>query len=183
MNPMVKIGGKLALICAVAALALGIVNAMTEPQIARIKAERLQEALELVGGDYTVMEPVEVDGAGVVDSYYPLQDNGKRVGYICRLIGAGYGGDMVILARYDQDGVIRSVKLMENEETPGLGKEAERPEYMDKFIGTGGEEPIPVRKDMLTTSQADSITGATITFIGLGKALESGSAFVEGVEE
>lgn len=183
MNPMVRIGGKLALICAVAALALGLVNALTEPQIAKIKAERLAAALQLVGNGLTVGDPVVLEDGGVVESYYPLTDGGERAGYICRMIASGYGGDMVLLAGYDLDGTVLSVKLMENEETPGLGKEAERVEYMEKFIATGVDKPVPVRKDMLPTNQAETITGATITFIGIGKALESGSDFVAGLEE
>jgi electron transport complex protein RnfG len=100
------------------------------------------------------------------------------VGSLLELIGSGYGGDLKILARYDRTGEIRAVKLMEDEETPGLGKKAESPAYMDKFIGTGAAgNPVPVRKDMLPTSEADAITGATITFLGVSKALAEGARF------
>jgi electron transport complex protein RnfG len=35
---------------------------------------------------------------------------------------------------------------------------------------------------MLSFEQADSITGATITFIGIGKALQEGSSFVRNLK-
>ena len=87
---------------------------------------------------------------------------------------------MNILANYSSDGEVTAVVLMENQETPGLGKKAEKPEYMDKFIGTGGGAgDVPVRKGQLPQGEADAITGATVTFIGIAKALHTGSAFVK----
>jgi electron transport complex protein RnfG len=37
---------------------------------------------------------------------------------------------------------------------------------------------VPVRKDMLSAQQADAVTGATITFMGISKALADGAAYV-----
>ncbi|WP_020612804.1 FMN-binding protein [Sediminispirochaeta bajacaliforniensis] len=182
-NPIVKIGGRLALICAVAALVLGAVNALTEPQIARIKAEKLKAALETVSGGRKTGEAVAVDNDSVVDRYYPVYgDDDQIAGYVCRLLGNGYGGTIVILGGYDLKGTVLAAKMMDNEETPGLGKEAEKASYMEKYVGTGGDKPVPVRKSMLTTEQSDSVTGASITFMGVGKALQEGSRFVVSLE-
>jgi electron transport complex protein RnfG len=98
------------------------------------------------------------------------------------MLGNGYGGEMAILAGYTEEGEIFAVQMMENSETPGLGKEAEKAEYMQKYIGTGTEKPVPVRKDMLSQEEADAVTGATITFIGVAKALVEGSDFVDKLE-
>ena len=101
---------------------------------------------------------------------------------LLELEGSGYGGEMNILARYDWDGTVRAVRLMDNSETPGLGKKAENPAYMEKFIGTGSQEnPVPVRKDMLASGEADAVTGATITFLGISKALSEGAEYVQAV--
>lgn len=185
MKDLVKIGGRLAVICAVAAAVLGIMNAITEPRIEHIKEVRLEQALEKVSKGMNIGERTPVPDHKVVSAYYPLYegtDEGAPNGYICRLIGSGYGGEMVILAGLETNGEVFSVQLMENQETPGLGKEAEKQSYMEKYTGTGAEEPIPVRKDMLPQEQADTVTGATITFIGIAKALVEGSNFVEELE-
>lgn len=185
MKDLVKIGGKLAVICAIAAAVLGIMNAVTEPRIEHIKQARLEQALKKVSKGMNIGERTSVTDNKVVSAYYPLyegSDGGAANGYICRLIGGGYGGDMVILAGFETNGEVFSVQLMENQETPGLGKEAEKQSYMEKYIGTGADEPIPVRKDMLSQEQADTVTGSTITFIGIAKALEDGSNFVEELE-
>lgn len=183
MKSFAVIGGKLALICAIAATALGFVNNLTEPRIREFKAKQLEEALSAVVVKGRAGEEMPVEGVPGVLSYYPIQEGSGTLGYILKLIGAGYGGDMVLLASYDTKGVIQAVRLMENQETPGLGKEAEKGHYMEKFIGTGGNNPIPVRKSQLTQEQADSITGASITFIGIAKALETGAVFLETLED
>ena len=160
-------------------------NAVTEPRIEHIKQVRLEQALETVSRGMNIGERAAVNDNKVVSAYYPLYEgteDGAANGYICRLIGGGYGGDMVILAGYESNGEVFSVQLMENQETPGLGKEAEKQSYMEKYVGTGADQPIPVRKDMLPQEQADTVTGATITFIGIAKALVEGSNFVKELE-
>ena len=182
---MVKIGGKLAIICAVAAAVLGLMNAVTEPRIEQIKQERLEAALGKVSEGMIVGEAQDTDEGDAVSTYYPLYEGSKDdtpEGYICRILGNGYGGEMAVLAGYTDEGKVFAVQLMENSETPGLGKEAEKSEYMQKYIGTGADKPVPVRKDMLSQDQADAVTGATITFIGVAKALVQGSDFVDKLE-
>jgi electron transport complex protein RnfG len=185
MKTMVKIGGKLAIICAVAAAVLGLMNAVTEPRIEQIQQERLEAALEKVSEGMIVGEAQKTEEDATVTTYYPLYEGSKDdspEGYICRMLGNGYGGEMAILAGYTEEGEIFAVQMMENSETPGLGKEAEKAEYMQKYIGTGTEKPVPVRKDMLSQEEADAVTGATITFIGVAKALVEGSDFVDKLE-
>ena len=184
MRDVIRIGGRLAIICAVAATVLGGINALTEPRIEWIQQQRLEEALKEVSGGADTGERNEVEGRDVVKAYYPIYAEGSEAvtGYVLRLIGQGYSGDMVILAAFKPDGEVLSAELMQNKETPGLGKEAEKEGYMEKYTGTGDDEAIPVRKDMLSQEEADSITGATITFIGIGKALAKGSDFVKDLE-
>ena len=179
MNEMVRVGGKLAIICVVAAVALGLVNAVTAPAIARVKEKQLAAALDTVRGASVAGIEVLVEGNVVVEGYYPLTADGKDAGFILKLKGVGYAGDMELLVSYDRGGEIRSVAMMDNLETPGLGKEAEKPEYMEKFIGTGGDIDVPLFKQQLTQAQADSISGASITFMGLAQALDVVAGYVK----
>jgi electron transport complex protein RnfG len=121
---------------------------------------------------------MDVPESTVVVTRYPVIKEGQSTGMLLELEGSGYSGEMKILARYEEDGTIRAVRLMDNTETPGLGKKAENPAYMEKFLGTGSAAtPVPVRKDMLQTGDADAVTGATITFLGISKALAEGAEY------
>jgi electron transport complex protein RnfG len=181
MKQIFTAGGKLFLICAVAAVTLAGVNAITEPVIQQRSVEELGRALSALADGVDSASAVAVAEEGIVRAYYQLKDSGQ---FILELVGTGYGGDMKILALYEQNGTVLDVRLMDNLETPGLGKKAELPDYMLKFKGSGGpDKPVPVRKDMLAASEADAITGATITFVGVAKALERGAEFVGEVSD
>ena len=168
--------GKLALICAISALLLGIINSMTEPVIAERKRIELQKALVSLIEEGTPGEVEAIDQGGV-NSRYPIVGPG---GWILDMTGKGYGGDMKILASFKEDGTIMDIVLMDNAETPGLGKKAEKSEYMDKYRKTGGNTPVPVTKDMLGAG-ADAVSGATITFAGIGRALAEGADYVKSL--
>jgi electron transport complex protein RnfG len=183
MQKLVAIGGRLAIICTVAALVLALVNAITAPVIEENREEALAEALRRIVGDAEVGDrtPVPEEQNAVVNAYYAVGGNGESAGsYVVELTGQGYGGDMRILAGIRADGEVFSAVLMQNAETPGLGKEAENPGYMEgKFIGTGDDEPVPTTKSDLPPEEAEAVSGSTITFMGIADALAAGSRFVE----
>jgi electron transport complex protein RnfG len=183
MKQTILVGSKLAIICAVAAIVLGFVNAVTAPKIKQIQEQRLQQALNAVSEGYTIGDIHQVEDNENIRTYYPLRKNDKLEGYIVKLVGMGYGGEMIVLGGYDTDGEVFSAKLMENSETPGLGKIAEKQSYMEKYIGTGSEQPVPTRKSQLPQNQAEAVTGATITFRAIGEALDKGASFVQSLEE
>lgn len=177
MTATMEKAGKLALICAISAILLGFVNSMTEPAIAERKAAELKAALSALLEKGSPGAREELLDAGSLTARYPVEGAG---GWILESIGKGYGGDMKILASYDDQGTILDVVLMDNAETPGLGKKAEKPEYMDKFRGTGGSAvPVPVAKDALDAP--DSVSGATITFVGIALPLQEGSDYVQSL--
>ncbi|MFP4483880.1 MAG: FMN-binding protein [Spirochaetaceae bacterium] len=179
MQRLLSIGGKLALICTIAALILALVNAVTAPVIEHNRQELLKRTLSEIVGSESVGERREVRDDPFVKAYWPVSGGDS---YVLDLVGQGYGGEMRILAGYRSDGTVFAARLMRNNETPGLGKEAEDPEYMEMFTGTGDDGPVPQRPDQLSSGEADGVSGATITFMGIGEALEAGSQFVENAE-
>ena len=178
MKEVMKTGGKLAAICAIAAIALGIVNAITEPIIIEARAEKLRLALSELSTGLDIGEYTEAPAGSSIKGYYSLSGSDGIEAYIVNVIGSGYAGDLNLLTAVSLEKEILSVVLMEHSETPGLGKEAENASYMEMYIGTGKDSIIPSSKKDLSAEDADSITGASITFIGIGKALNEASVFV-----
>lgn len=171
MNEVLSRTLVLAAIGAISALLLGLVNNVTEPVIAERSARELEMALTDLAGSGTPGTGENSPVEGVV-TRWPVSDGG----WIVEIVGKGYGGPMRLLAAYDPDGTLRNAKLVENNETPGLGKNAENPVYMKKFIGTGGDLPVPTTRGDLAP-ELDDVTGATVTFNGVSRALAEGSAW------
>lgn len=180
MKQFARVGITLSLIAAVAATALAMVNAFTAPKIAAYELQVIQDALIDVSGGLELGESTGNPADPAIENVYRLHgDDGAVSGYIVQMIGSGYGGEMVVMASYTVDGAVIDARLLANAETPGLGKKAEVPSYMEKFQGTGATSPVPVKKDALDKADADSISGSTVTFTGVAKTIAYGSDYVK----
>jgi Na+-translocating ferredoxin:NAD+ oxidoreductase RnfG subunit len=180
MSGVAGTGGRFTLICVGAALILGLINALIAPVI-RARGERdFQGILRSLVGDDIVGPSKRAENVPGVRLFYPVRDKaGKTVSVIVDLQGEGYGGEFTLVAVYKRNGEILSAKLLQNMETTGMGKKAESAEYMKKFARTGAEKPVPLRKAQLKPEDAQAVSGATMTFFGIARALERGSKFVQ----
>lgn len=166
-------------ICAVCAFFLAAVNNVTSPVIAQHQAEEKAAALQPLAAGAQIGEEKPVEGDAVVTSAYAL-DGGKS-GWILTLTGSGYGGAFQMLASYKPDGTLIGAKMLQDSETPGLGKRAEEDWYMAIFEGTGSDaSPVPLDKNSLPKEQKDAVSGATVTYTGVTKALAYGADYVKG---
>ncbi len=184
MKKYIKTAIVLALICAVAAILLAVVNSVTQPYITAYESEKVTKALKEVSSGFDIGDETAVEN-GYVTCMYTLLSNGKVTGYILELATRGYAGDISLLAGYDLDGAVTSVKIVSDSETPGVGKKAHNEGYMDKFIGKGSstDNPIPTTKGMLSETDSLIVSGATMTFTGISSALKAGSDYVKSLEE
>lgn len=173
MKEMVDKSLRLGIIGAVAALLLAVINNFTEPVIAERKAAELEAALTVLaaGGRPGAGEMNPAEG---VNQRWPISSGG----WILELDAVGYGGPMTVVASYGADGAILVSRLMDNGETVGFGKKAEEDSYMEIFVGSGGDRPVPADKAALG-ADADVVSGATVTFSGISKALSRGSDLVK----
>jgi len=177
-KPVIVLG----IICAVAAVLLAYMNSVTAPAIAEYEKASANIALEEVSCSMEIGDSVEVSDDQYVKSYNKLFKDGSHSGYVLMLSSSGYGGPLSVAASYSVDGVVMGAKLVSDSETPGVGKKAENEGYMDKFVGTGSSlNPVPTSKDMLSEADAASVSGASMTFTGISKALDAGSNFVKGL--
>lgn len=182
MKNYLKTAIVLTLICAVAAILLAVVNSVTAPEIEKYEQSVVLNALNEVSCGYEVNDCTLVNDISGISGYYPLNDLGKTVGYIVDIKAIGYGGEMSLLASFDVNGTVMACKLVSGSETPGVGKKAENPDYMNKFIGTGTQvKPLPTSKKMLSEEDSAAVSGASITFTAISKSLYNASEFVKSL--
>lgn len=181
MSKYFKTALVLGLICAVSAISLSLLNKVTAPKIKEYEESISRKALEEVACGFQIGDKVVVSDNDFVKAYYKLTEGSALKGYILELSGSGYGGTLSLSAGFYVTGEIMQVKLVSDDETPGVGKKAENEGYMDKFIGTGSNVQVPTSKSMLSEADALAVSGASITFGGISKALSKGSEFVKSL--
>ncbi|MGD1819567.1 MAG: FMN-binding protein [Pleomorphochaeta sp.] len=179
MKEYLKTSVVLALICAVAAIVLAILNGVTKPVITAYEQQKTLDALQAVSNGYEIGDnQITVDNNDSVNYYFELSNQGSAEGYLLNLNAVGYGGAISLVASYNLSGQVLEAKVVSNSETPGLGKKSEESWYMTKYEN---KDVIPTKKSQLSSDDAAAISGASITFAAIGKALSNGSDFVKSL--
>lgn len=164
MKDMIRLGGILFLICAVAALMLSVTNNITEPIIEQRNIQANNESRQEVLQDAEEFKQVENVKGDLIEEVYQGIKGGDVVGYTIKTTPKGYGGKVEVMVGISNDGKITGVKIGNHSETPGLGSKASEPTFKDQFNGKSTEKPLIVVKGK--TSQDNdiaAISGATIT--------------------
>ena len=147
----------LLVITAVMAAALAAVNQFTAPMIAKLQAEKTQQAIELVlpgGGE----EIAFTDSTGLVSTVYA-----SEAGYAVEVTPIGFDNTITMMVGVSPEGQVLGISIISHTETAGLGAVAAAANsageaFRGQFVGMSGS--LAVTKD---GGEVDSITGATIT--------------------
>lgn len=111
----------LTVICLVTASLLTGVYLLTRPKILEQKAQAEKEALEEVIPEAGYFEPVLKDNQTIYFRAYSSSDKKKILGYAFNTEGQGYSSVIETMAGMDVEGKITGIKILEQNETPGLG--------------------------------------------------------------
>ncbi len=173
------------LICLIATVLLALTNnvtaeTITQNEINTANAARSEVLAEVDGtavAAYTDEAVEEQTGL----AYCEGQDaDGNTVGYIVTSVAKGYGGDVKVMVGYDKAGKIIGFTILDcSNETPGLGQNSKKPEFMQRFIGKQGE--LTVDKYSNDGQNIQAITAATITSKAVVKAVNEATVAVQNL--
>ena len=118
------------------------------------------------------------DKYNFVTEIYTAKAGGSIVGYAVKVAPKGYGGAIDLVVGVTTDGSIQGIKVGNNNETPGLGKNSATPKFQDQFSGKTWGNPINVIKSGTPKdNEIAALAGATITSRavadGVNQALEA----------
>ncbi len=181
----------LALVCIISALALALVNNLTEDRIAEQKRLiRLRAvAAALPRGDLQydndpskdIIELPEWKGKdGSSKTIYLGKKNGKSVGAAFISKGEGYSGFITIMMGVDLEGKLTGIEVLEHAETPGMGANIETESFKKLFKGKSRvgspEGQLEIVRDRKAEKnwEIEALTGATVSPRGVVQALNDG---------
>ena len=168
----------LLVICLVATTLLAGTNMITKEKIAlnAVETEKASRMLVLPEGkEYGEVTTLE---SGIT---YCIGTNeaGEEVGYVFTTGAKGYGGTVSVMVGIAKDGTITGIEILSHAETPGLGANAVKPEFKDRFIGKAGE--LTVDKNSNDGQNVQAITAATITSKAVVSAVNAVTAAYEEI--
>ncbi|OFW58375.1 MAG: hypothetical protein A2W01_02990 [Candidatus Solincola sediminis] len=165
---IITLGFRLFLVCAVAAIALGFTYSVVEKRITAQESKRRADAALSVFASINAEPQEDAQLTASLQGSYPdligvfkgLDSSGGIIGYAFVLKSKGYNF-ITMAVGVDSNGKVLGIKIVTNEETPGLGATAaENPTFIDQFNGKGPEQLV-LKKDV------DAVTSATFTSRGI----------------
>ena len=159
------------LICLIATVLLALTNSVTAKTIDQNAAETANAARSEVLEAAAFTEETEEPQTKLL--YCAGQNEaGETVGYVFTATAKGYGGDVKVMVGYDLTGTITGFTILDcSNETPGLGQNSKKPEFMGRFPGKSGE--LTVDKYSNEGQNIQAITAATITSKAVVKAVNT----------
>lgn len=141
----------LALICVISGALLAGVNSLTAPRIiARAYIEE-EKGLREIFPEGVRFEPVRLKGDIL---YYKVYNEiSAFIGAAFKVLAKGYSSNIETLVGMDKENRILSIKIINQNETPGLGSRISEPSFTEKFS----------HKDAHEVAEVEAITGATIS--------------------
>ncbi len=167
-------------ITAVVGVMLALVHSFTAPIVERSAEERLHESLNALMEDAAEFEEVEEFEKMVVlgearvpvqEVYTALDAAAQPIGYCVRVTPNGYSDVIDMMVAIDQEGAVKSVRILSIADTPGIGMKVESNETF-RFSVNGLTDTAKIVKTTPTEKEEiQVISGATV----------SSSAYINGV--
>lgn len=151
MKDIFRYGLILALICSLAGGLLAGVNFLTQPKIiAQAQAEEEASLKEIIPRANR-FDPIKSQTEEIL--YYKAYDNHKLLGIIFKASAKGYSSNIETMVGIDNSGSIITIKVIAQNETPGLGSRVTEKSFTNQFSS----------KAAPNLSNVQAITGATIS--------------------
>jgi len=151
MKEILRYGIILGVICLVASGLLAGVNSFTKARIIAQAQQEEEASLKEVVPEAAHFEAVR-SGNDII--YYRAHDkNAKLVGIAFKASGKGYSSEIETMVGMAADGRIIAIKILSQNETPGLGAQVIEPSFTRQFAN----------KNIQHLNEVQAITGATIS--------------------
>ena len=185
------------LITLISGICLGAVYEITKDPIAAAEAAAQQETYREVYADAAqFVEDEALDAAvqafpealaasglslgnvSIESALQALDSSGNPIGYVVSAAsGDGYGGTIRVSVGITGEGMVTGIGFLEIAETPGLGMNADTPEFKAQFAGKTAEQFAVTKNGASADNEIDAITSATITSTAVTNAVNAALFF------
>ncbi len=168
MKDMFKITMPLVLIFVVAGIIMALTYQKTYPDRFRAEQKEKEDALKEMAP--TAPDPIKASGTWKAadnkdHEYYQATAGGKAVADIAETAGKGYSSYIKMLVALSPDMKITDVKVLDMNETPGLGDQVLEKSFLDQFKGKSLPQIVLIKGE--TKENIQAVSGATYSSRGV----------------
>ncbi|MFH0826365.1 MAG: FMN-binding protein [Candidatus Omnitrophota bacterium] len=151
MKDMIRYGLTLGVICVVASASLAVVHSLAQPRIAASALSEEEASLKDVLPEADHFEPVKANNDILYYKAFDLND--RKMGIAFKAKGKGYSSTVETMVGMSAQGEILAIKVLSQNETPGLGANVAEPDFAARFS----------QKSIEDLNEVQAVTGATIS--------------------
>lgn len=126
--------------------------------------------------DAAGFEPLDLGAAeleaGLIEAYTALDADGGTLAWLFVAQAKGYGGQLPVMLAIDATGHVSGLKILDNDETPGLGKKVSGLAFYGQFIGQAADSEFSVKPSGEQIG-IDAVAGATISSRAVANAVNT----------
>jgi Na+-translocating ferredoxin:NAD+ oxidoreductase subunit G len=167
MKDIIKITMPLVLIFVFAGVIMAVTFKYTYPVRFQAEKQEKEEALKEMAPAAT--DPIKPAGTWTVNNkpyeYYQATAGGHPVAYIASTAGKGYSSFIQMLVSLTPDMKISDVKVLDMNETPGLGDQVLEKSFLDQFKGKSLSQIVLIKGE--TKENIQAVSGATYSSRGV----------------
>lgn len=165
------------IICLVITFAVAGTRSLFKDRIAQQEWEQTQSVMSrLIKAD----DFQEVKVSGDNQGYKALDTSGKTLGYLFVTKTYGYGSDVSVMSAV-KDGKVVGVDVLDaSNETPGLGQNVTKKEFVKQFAGQNDSLEV-VKNEPSSKNQVEAVTGATKSSNAVAASVKEALALFEQV--
>ena len=167
MRNILKLSVGLFIIAAVSGAILGMVYTVTKEPIAKQVKQEEEKALKDIFPKATNFRLTIGKDKYIYNEVYSKD---KLIGYAIDASGKGFGGTIKIKVGVNLNKTIKTIRIINQNETPGLGTRIKRTEFTDQFTDKTLKQ-VSLKKDS-SKGTIDALTGATISSRAVSKAVQ-----------
>lgn len=171
----------LTVICLIVAAALSLTNSLTANRIERINLQNKNtEMAALIPAEKYEEMVVLWEVADPHLSLYKAKNGEEIAGYIVTSSARGYGGEIVVMTAFNPDKSVKAISILNaDNETPGLGQNITRQDFLSRFITLNSAATVVKDKADVAAGEIEAWTGATISSKGTVTAVNSAREYLE----
>lgn len=160
----------LAVIGIISAIALSFVYQWTTPYIQKHQAKARQQAVKSVIPNAEEFKEIQKNGQTFYEGYDSV---GNRAGIAMIASGPGYQNVIELMIGVNvNDEKIYAIKILNHEETPGLGARITGDQYRSNFVDKPFGEYNIVKREPQNKMEVEAIAGATISSTSVKNIVE-----------
>ncbi len=158
-------------ICAISTALVVAAYDYTNGIIADRAAAKVAEGYKQVLPQAGKLEKLPVPASSPIKEIYRSTKDSKTNGFVYTVAPKGYAGEITVMVGIENPSLkITGVKILSQQETPGLGSKCTEPAFLDQFLAKDLHNALSVSKNVKNPSEIQAITSSTIT----SKAVVSG---------